>query len=231
MPSIPEVTTRSPTLTSAVPGTWSKPQRPSRCPTTTPWARDALDHRARRRRRGRSAAAPSPRARRQDDAADDARRRDDRHVRAQSVLRALVDRDRPEVRDWPPPAMTSAAVVLSGVAIFRSSSFCSMRDCWASARSCCSADAQLRHFSAQLLVLLTHLLQREVVLPHVADAADRRRGRRAALRRTCRRSPPRATGTPRAGCTCAEISMMCPTTTAMKSQPVRCRISSRAITT
>ena len=110
---MPDVTTTSPTTTSATSDTYSIRSRSSPPPTTTPCARE------------RSMIAPAAalrsieqlhlrRARaRHDDPADDAGRRDHRHVGPQAVARALVDRHASGSRASAPAPMISAAVVFS----------------------------------------------------------------------------------------------------------------------
>src|SRR5580765_7761560 len=87
MPSMPEVTTRSPTTTSAVSDTYSSLRRWSPPPMATPCARD------------RSMSAPTAALRSLSSCtfADRAARRDDRQVGLQAIQRALVDRQRAEI--------------------------------------------------------------------------------------------------------------------------------------
>ena len=165
---MPDVTTTSPTTTSATSDTYSIRSRSSPPPTTTPCARDRSIERAGRRvaideqlhlRRARA---------RHDDAADDAGRRDHRHVGREAVARALVDRHRPEV------GRRAGADDLRGRRLTAS--------CWSRSSSSCSSRAAAIGQRALLLQLrpaasASCRLQRVVLGAHV------RAGRRSRSRR------------------------------------------------
>ena len=185
--------------------------RSSPAPTTTPCARDRSISAPAAALRSMSSCTFAARGARHDDAADDAGRRDHRHVGPHAVARALVDRHRPEIR-------AGAA----GDDLGRRSSAAAC--CRRSSSSCCSAARPLRRARAPAAARpaaaassrfscsfsCADLLQGDVVRStRRGRRRRRRRRRRAAPRRTRRRSPPRAPARRASSSTCAEIRMMC----------------------
>ena len=214
---------------SAAPGTWSSRKRSVPVPTTTPCARDRSTIAPAAASRSMSNWTFDGATRRHDDATDDTCRRQHGHIGRESIAGSLVDGHRPEFRAGAAGNHRRRRRLDSCTADFRSRRPCSVRDCCASARSCCKPDAQRGDLILELGVLGAHILQRHVVDPVVTNRGNGRRRARAGPRRSVPNVTSSSTGTPRWVFTCAEISRMCPTITPMNNQPVRCRISSTAI--
>ncbi len=83
-----------------------------------------------------------------------------------------------------------------------------------------------RHLFLQTLIFFVGAAEREVAVPHVADAAEQARGADLDLREDAERRRPGSTFVPADVCTCAEIRMICPSTTARNRYPVRRWMSS-----
>ena len=197
---MPEVTTRSPVLTSAVPGhvlEAASGRRP--CPTTTPWARVRSTSPAAAALRSMMSCTLARARRRQDHPADDAGRRNARPCRRPAPASCPCRASWCGTRGWRRWRSPSPAWSRTRSRFLRSSSSCSTRVCPASARSRCSATSSCDTRCLSVVVLAADLPQVHVVLPGRRAPRRCRRWPRAAPRPSRRRSTSSSMGTPRRG--------------------------------